>query len=701
MYAGDSNADDSDEDRSMSLLEIASSLPNKSLISRLMDVQECSIAQKKSLGFIKNLDCLYFSPPKRARDDEQIGPTILRRRKVNGLRGDFVAVSYTWVPSPNFEANTPAGGYSVAPRGPGKPEPSPVRNSVFDRLQRYMEYSGAKNLWIDQHCIEQKPGRERERGMQAMDLVYGRSKYPVALLARPMESLAELALLAQVLEGTLVTEDQQNGSFKLSSNASPQELLQAMELLKAITDDRWWKRGWTFQEKYRSLSKMILLVPHALHLEDKNPYASDSQGSRDKLFGCLRGELCIKSWKFHQEATKLSLAYERQQPVNRGLCQSVIVSAGKYSILLRKRNKYGITFAPKSMTPTIFADIARRDLEKAWDRVAIAANCCQYSVRLDSMRLKDGDHSVSLSMLALYFLNGEFMSNHPDDGLDTERARALNVFEFIEMQSYKRFDAPFSKGHLSFNKTCRFANVEIVEEGIRTKGHLWVVDTYLRAGSLFTDTPSKPPSKRDGRSHVARRLREFVDELDRIGEESIAARLGQFLEDYLDARREKTFTTNWLDSMAENLVLAMDEGKDLGIGHLLGDTASGPARGAIFVLDFEGQNIDEGGNARRSEKVESSISSDSDSDGTEGSGVEDLADEDQIIVFTSFRPEESDLEADLNDTDRYVSIVVGCQDIYERTPRLYTEEWIHGLCFFEGWSPQNVLFPWPRSLIGL
>jgi hypothetical protein len=38
--------------------------------------------------------------------------------------------------------------------------------------------------------------------------------------------------------------------------------LAAMQLLKDITDDLWWRRAWTYQENYRAFFKMHLLIPH-------------------------------------------------------------------------------------------------------------------------------------------------------------------------------------------------------------------------------------------------------------------------------------------------------------------------------------------------------------------------------------------------------------------------------------------------------
>jgi hypothetical protein len=62
------------------------------------------------------------------------------------------------------------------------------------------------------------------------------------------------------------------------------------------------------------------------------------------------------------------------------------------------------------MLPTIFSDVGKRGTTIESDRLAIAANCCGYSVRLNTAKLRDKHCSLSLAMLCL-FLNGEIFTN--------------------------------------------------------------------------------------------------------------------------------------------------------------------------------------------------------------------------------------------------------------------------------------------------
>ncbi|RFU25503.1 hypothetical protein B7463_g10831, partial [Scytalidium lignicola] len=688
----DHEGQDEDEMRS-SLHEINSQ--HSKPIPRLVNIQSSQMAQKKSLKFIRNLECLYFPKShKRPYDGSRTEQPVLLRQQINAFEdGNYVALSYTWSPSPyEVDVDLRSGSFKVQRRNSAGPKQSPVRNTVLERAKRYMDYVGVKYLWIDQHCIEQKEGKAKERGMQAMDLVYSLSEHPVALLARRIESSEELQLLVQILRGELVQE--RHGRFYLAPSTSKKNVLKAVQLLKDITSDLWWTRGWTFQENYRAGTKMALLVPHLESLENMKPYIVKPSRRRNVLLGRLRGELCLNSVTFHTAATKLCLAYQGQQPPGDTLCDSILERAGKYTILLQAPNKYGNMSAPKSMTPTIIADIADRQLEQIWDRLSIVANCCQYSVRLNSLDLRTQGHSLSLSMLALYLLNGEILSNHPDDEVDDPRTtKSLNIVEFLKMQSFKGLYPPFSKRGLTFNKSCRFVDVKLTEEGIQTTGHLWKLDTLIPTKSFSCDLPFEPISEHGLNPKNRRRLRQLVGELSDRRCEFLCERLDQFLDDDFNVDETKTFAKQWKDLMAVNLIEAINDGKMLCTASLVSDYKQAQHSGGIFIIeDLEDSDSDV---------------SDSSRDETEGSGGEERVLEEPVHIFTSSQPREEGSETLYpNDIDRHVSMEVDSPDLGEKycsstMPHLYTKRWIHGLCFFDGCPRQKVIFPWPASLQSL
>ncbi|XXH01562.1 hypothetical protein Hte_007922 [Hypoxylon texense] len=621
----------------------------RKITTQLENIQWAKVEQEKSRDFITHLECLRFS--------EQMDNTLLRQEINAYQQRDYVALSYTWEPSP-LETNLRIGGYVVQEPGSSRGKTSPVRNNIFRRIRKYMEYNDVKFLWIDQHCIEQKRGEAKEIGMNAMDRVYSQSNHSVALLTRPIKSGAELRLLDQIIRGRMVYEN--DNGYSLSWYKSPKEDFNALRLLDNITSDMWFTRGWTFQENYRAGKNMKLLIPHHRKLERwKAGYNMES----------IRGELCISSMKFHTEATKFCIAYKNYHPSSRSkakLCDRILSRAGRYTILLQCESDDGENIAPQSMSPRIIADIAARDLTNLWDRLPIVANCCQYSVRLNSTLLQAEGHSLAMSMLALCLLNGEILSNHPDEDIDVSEARSLPIVRFLDVQFFDALQSPFSDKALTYNKGCRFVDVKLTKGGIRTRGYLWRCDNLISTRG-FWDVSRRGNSKSstdglDGRE--IGRLVQLANILGTRGEFVLTNRLRRFINWNRSTSRSQTFSQGWMIEMASVLADAIDRGKTLCTAHMVGSRK----HRAIFIVD---QHF-----------------------------------EDRRYVFTSIRSKKEDSRwSDFNDVDKHVSLEVDLanpEDLYrgKRVPKLFTKRWINGLCFFGG-PLRNVVFPWPKSLQGL
>jgi hypothetical protein len=451
-------------DLDMSLGDISKKYPNQTIATCLTTIQDHQVSQQKSIQFLEELECLYFPKAQRSRHVATrklaLEPSRLRRRTVNAHHeSEYAAISYPWKPSAT-EVDTSDGLFLVQKKkGSNKFRASPVRNTIFHRARNYMDHNSVKYLWIDQHCIEQQKGPAKEIGMQAMDRVYGLSKYPVALLFNSISSRYQLHLLTHVLTGQLVYRH--HSGYCLSRRTSPADALKALKLLRYITADKWFTRGWIYQENYRGGEQMVLLIPHH---ENLNPWKCPSLGS-------LRNELCIKSIVFHDASTKLCVAYQSHQPPPR-LLEDILSRAGRYSVLLQSGDNASRTSAPLSMSPHIIKDVIARELTERWDSLPIIANCCQYSLRLDSTSLQSSGQSLSLSVLVLCLANGEILSNNPKYSMDVKLARTLTVTEFLERHTFSGMESPLPRGKLTFNKGCRFYNASLEREGIATCGYL-------------------------------------------------------------------------------------------------------------------------------------------------------------------------------------------------------------------------------------
>ena len=632
------------------------------ILSKLLDIQGDKAQPKRSLIWIKNLECLYridSREPDRKRRRGDNGRITERRKELLGRRcinpltyskRNYVAVSYTWEPSINED--TTVDGYCVESRQTQDPIPSKVRNVVLDRVTKYVEYCESELFWIDMECIDQNDPKKKEAAIQSMDQVYSLSDFPVGLLSVQIESEEHMSLLTELLCGEFVRDEKKTSSTEYDLGISPRKAQKALTLLELLTSDPWWTRAWTFQEDYRSSIKMTLLISHHPSLEDQK---RDARG----VLGDLPGEICVKSADFRTEATKFCVAYQKVNHgrQHEGICQNILKRAGKYTILLPEKDK--------PMSPIIFEDIGVRGITKDSDRLAVAANCCGYSVRLNTEELRIKECSLSLSMLALYLLNGEIVMN---DSKNNRAALSDNIFDFLKKQSLNNFRPPVEGNELTFIKSCRFLNVELSEEGIETAGHFW------KLGKMITRKFSnKMPYEIDSSDGLGRhqrwRLRQLADTL-KSGKHGkrytgLAKDIDSFLKE--DAHLEgESFSKQYKDLMAEEVIQAIEDGKGLRLACLVpidhkqqSKSKSGPYRG-IFVSDAGGE----------SEGVPS-------------------------YVFTA----SCSASKNSGEIDKHVSLEVDLQgSASENRPRLITRRWINGLCFFNGCPQRKVVFPWPASM---
>ncbi|RKK95472.1 hypothetical protein BFJ68_g14758 [Fusarium oxysporum] len=649
-----------DMDEPLAGIRARYSEPN--IATQLVHIQAANVPQQKSLDFLERLECLYFTDLLRRDESQSSTQPISGLVPINAFEErKYVALSYTWKPSPE-EVDISDGGYLVEDIQSGHPKPSSVRNIVFSRIKRYMDYVKSGHLWIDQHCIHQQEGESKEIGMQAMDRVYSLSEHPAALLSRNINTSEQLQLLTDILSGSFVTR--RGDKYLPSSPAHWKRALDAFQLLHYITSDTWFSRGWTYQENYRANNSMTLLITHSPRLNLEKP---------SRHFKSLDGELLIKSKDFYEQATKLCLAYSNYKPTPPYL-STILSRAKRYKISLASSDDS----APVSMSPTIIEDITSRQLEREWDRLAIIANCCQYTKRLNSTKLQGNKHSLSLSLLTLVLMNGEILRNHPREKLDVNAVRKMTIIEFLHKHFFYGLDCPWENAKLTFNKGCRFANVVLTEEGVRTKGYLWRFDGEISTAQFRNYIQTR--RRKRNRQPIKRPLDWLAEQL---ADECpvLSLRLGEIL---FERQVPLTAAKKWMLNMADKVEEAIMQGKLLHTAELLDSDTLGVA---VFISETEDTNTNY--NSDGSTKMGSEMSVDSD-DHDEG-----------FDVFTSFDSAHFDRGGfDLNDLDKHVSLEVDYDSGMRGRciPRLYTKRWIHGLCFYPGCAQQSVLFPWPQSL---
>ncbi|KAJ2976863.1 hypothetical protein NUW58_g7982 [Xylaria curta] len=283
----------------------------KPLITLLLDIQETKIQSPKSMKFVQELECLFLLADNNTRslgarptEPKSAHPTATFARKhINAFReGEYVALSYTWEPYLQLETY---GQYYVEPRNrEGRPKKSKVRDSVFERIIKYMNRFNLRYLWIDKECIAQEDSKEKEIAVQAMDQVYNCSIHPIGLLYQPIQSIAELKLLARLMTWDFIEKSE--SGFELDPEFLEESKCNTLELLEAIVSDVWWTRAWIYQENYRGGTNMKLLIPHRIPQEDYQ-----NRGPYVELFGDIPGEIILESTKFHEAATAFCLALSK------------------------------------------------------------------------------------------------------------------------------------------------------------------------------------------------------------------------------------------------------------------------------------------------------------------------------------------------------------------------------------------------------
>ena len=519
--------------------------------------------------------------------------------------------------------------------------------------------------------------------MEVMDLVYKSSKHPVGLLGRPITSARELKLLANLLQRKLTSGT--GTHIRLSRNRNPQEAWKALEILHRITKDDWWHRSWIFQENYKGGTRMKLLIKHSENLERlKRSYRNMRSPYGRPIFGNVDGELCICSVDFLEQATRLCLAYRksivrRHIPSNPGMrkrekvMERILQTAGKYRLVLKPS---------EPMTPRIVADIEKRQMTEHWDRLAITANCCQYSTRLNVRQLMQDNASLSLAMLALCLLNGEVLHNgypaHP-------RASEMTVSEFLKESVFDEFNSPSHQHSLTFNKSCRFFDVSLTNHGIETRGHMWKIHKIIDTRNLSPQDACVEDLSGMLESSQRKQLAYFARYLARKGYTSLSHDIEAYLEHdsgLAEIRNSNlSFTERYMHTMASEVANAIARGSPLRLGCLwTPDEGHGhsPYR-AVFVWGDSG--------------TPSQTSDMSDESGDDG----------EVFAFTASRPEDrSSEEYDSNDLDRHVSFEVKVEGLVGNPdgliPQLRIRRWLPGLCFFRGALRAYVVFSWRRDL---
>lgn len=606
------------------------------------DIQTACIERGEASVFVRRFECLHLV---------NSGDTIkFKKAWINAFDVDCAIVSYPWTRPEN---EPEVAGSCFIEDDAGGSRRSETRYSVWRRAADYMELNDVEYLWIDAECIAQEDVEARAKAIGEMDWLYHHASHPFGMLTRTVETEDELHLLAQILQRDRSFLSEDTGEFSLEK-AWP-----AIHFLDQITSDIWWSRAWVYQENYHGGASMKLLMPHERELEDlKAKYAV--------LFGTLEGdlmtgELIIQSIEFSWALTDLCSAFIRSNPSGYGeaVARKVLSRAGRYAALLEPQC---------SMSPTIVADVGKRDVTNHPDRLPIIANCLSYNLRFDSNKLDKKRYSVSLATLVVFLLNGEIFC---ETSQDTVSPSDLTVVQFIQRYAFEKFSPPFQKNQLTFNKSCRFDVTHLASDGVHTSGHLWQL--WKRPIAISRGQSKKWNTVKKTLWGLQKHIEKYKFNEGLLRQDQLAYKLRKLrrlmepqtpAKKLLRLREPQTPAKKYMWKMAKMLADALQSGNTLRLGYLcdLSENPDWSPPMAVFICPDEAR-------------------------GRHG----------ETFVFTSWARKTSDGPGYVSDVDKHVSLQVDVKRNGELPPRLSARAWMHGLWFWTE-DPQDVVFPLPPIL---
>jgi hypothetical protein len=420
--------------------------------------------------------------------------------------------------------------------------------------------------------------------------------------------------------------------------SSEEEIPQIRDLLHEILVDDWWDRAWIFQEKYCGSVKMKVGLP----------YGAIDEYSHN---GRSPGEFYFKPSQFRTIVTLFRPDLEKFGPE----FGKLLDKAKQYTILNKYNANEGGSFSRfKAGSTDVISDVDGSSCEHPMDRLAIIANCCRYTRRLDCRRLSNL-YNLSTCVLTLFLLNGELL-RYPAEISDlsphsTADHNAVTLHQFLKEYSLS-FMPPRSKGQLSFIHNCRLPSVSLTMDGIETSGWMW----DMTGPSLFIELPNRFSPYFRHESNLAMLHKDFLkivcEELLKQG----CKRLAQQIQEFSRAPLPEELSSDDLKAqMVDALLVAVNRGHDLRLAHLQGETEPS----AIFISPP----------ARNRELFPAPAK-----------------------VFTSWCKRKTKYHH-----PNFVSLLVRSEGTSNAGyQRVRTQEWINGLWFAtkEG-GFAKVLFPWP------
>ncbi|KAI4209992.1 MAG: hypothetical protein LQ351_007099 [Letrouitia transgressa] len=543
----------------------------------------------------------------------------------------YIAISWRWKRQPSQDQREVEPKYWIQGRQQ-QFRPTKVPDIYLDRAIHFAKTRRIYLIWIDKECIDQENKKDKDKGIQVMDLVYRQSEISLGLLEVELQSQKQLDSLSLILRYTNRPFEDFNSKIHKYKEIIPE----IREVLDLILRDERWDRTWIFQEDHCASGKMHLLIRHAPALH-KAP----------SILGDLPGEVDIPCAWFRTACTMFGKACtiaKLAQPVNVAKVQQYNISSNEHGSRMNAKTKSRQSHSPLTASSlSILDDIKARQNRDVSDRLAIFANCCQYRTRLDTPKLEQLKYGLSTCLLCLYLINGEVLRTSIGSQPNQSPQGAPDILNYPVYQVLRtlslRFNPPVNTYQLSFiDKHCRFGRVKLTQFGIETRGRLWTIDETIafterdreKIKTCYIDLGVNYPGFDNCTLYVLFRKLQDLRHYSLLAE----------FRKYLEVRQSKSF----IDMMLKAVLKALRLGKTLRLARLIGET------------DPSGVFLDDTRTSTRK------------------------------MAFTSYSEE----------MDRVVSIEVQYKGGRSKGQEvLYTQSWMNGVYFAYGKSQKTYLFAWP------
>lgn len=615
------------------------------MIERLLEIQNYTATSVRPFDWAHRTTCLQIA--NEANWNTALGPKPdLQEVTVDILHADprYIAVSYRNKRGKNEPKIDRV--YTIQRKESVERGTNKARAYVFQRVISFSLHHCIDKLWIDEDCLDEQ---DKIEAINGMDIVYRKATKCVGLLTIALHTEDDACVLDSFLSGEFTVLQGKHNQAGLNPQLDKRQFRKLCHLLRRVYSDRWWTRCWTFQEAYCGGGKMMLLVPYQ---------PSHSTTLRLQHLQSVGQDFQFRLRDLQEQTTLLSLAidhHERQSPRTWWTTLKPMLKAGRrYGTIHEHGTTKRARFSKTPMSASIIADICRGDLFEKTDLPAVIANCCDYTQRVTIPSSPPEKLSLSLVILVLFLRNGDFLKVNSR----TKPHVTKTICEILCDTSFRQTIKPEAANQLTLLKRRRWPKVQLCRNFIRTWGHIWTVDQYLRVrarkatcNQIGWKAKSINDFEKDCLERLIARLRpKYL---------SLVSHLQCLLQDLSEAVHDITPRKRWILSMVREVCRAMVRGLPL----LLGKPSDEGQYRAIFVspalpirrnmtvlTSWEaGKVIDEAQNLRTVEK------------------------------YVSFRAQP------------VVSSI--CKD------NLWTlKDWLNGLCFYERLPQQEILFPWPDFL---